>query len=307
MPKEPTEGEMGLVVDIQRCAMHDGPGIRTIVFFKGCPLRCAWCQNPESLESYPEIGFVGALCIQSGSCNEACDRDAIDLSSQLRILRDACDGCALCVKACMSDALSLVGEDYTVERLLDLVLRDADFYAESGGGITLSGGEPLRQHRFLAAFLPAAKTAGLHVTVETCGYFPWDPVEPLLAYIDLIYFDIKVRDGDAHRAATGVDNGIILENARRLVERGHDIIFRCPLIPGYTSGEENLDGIISLLQEWDQPTVHLLPYHNLGEGKLAKVDSPLPPLNLVSMPRKDALIIGERFAAAGITPIIGGS
>jgi pyruvate formate lyase activating enzyme len=207
----------------------------------------------------------------------------------------------------MSDALSLVGKEYSVEGLLDLVQRDADFYAESGGGITLSGGEPLRQHRFLAAFLPAAKEVGLHITVETCGYFPWDPVEPLLRYIDLIYFDIKVRDGDAHRAATGVDNGIILENARRLVKRGHKLTFRCPLIPGYTIGEDNLEGIIKLLQEWDQPTMHLLPYHNLGEGKLVKVDSCLQPLNLVSMSRKDAEIIGERFTVAGITPIIGGS
>ena len=307
MSMGPTQDVTGLVVDIQRFALHDGPGIRTIVFFKGCPLRCAWCQNPESLEPRSEIGFVDTLCIHCGACHETCDRDAIDLASEHRVLRDVCDGCAMCVEACMAEALSVVGKEHTVEQLLDLLCRDADFYAESGGGITLSGGEPLRQHRFLAAFLPAAKAAGLHVTVETCGYFPWTNIEPLLAYIDLVYFDIKVRDGDAHRAATGVDNGIILQNARRLVERGHAITFRCPLIPGHTSGADNLESIISLLHELGQSSVHLLPYHNLGEGKLDKVASPLSRLELSSMTRAEAEAIADRFAGANITPIIGGS
>jgi len=297
----------GLVADIQRCALHDGPGIRTLVFFKGCPLRCAWCQNPESLEPRSEIGFVGTLCIHCGACHDVCTQDAIDLASAHRIARDACDGCGSCVDACMAEALSIVGKEYTVKQLLDLVQRDADFYANSGGGITLSGGEPLRQHRFLSAFLPAAKQAGLHVTVETCGHFAWAQVEPLLAYIDLVYFDIKVRASDAHRAATGVDNRVILENARRLVERGHAITFRCPLIPGHTSGEENLHGIIGLLGELGQTTVHLLPYHNLGEGKLDKVASALPRLDRSPMDPEEAESIADLFSAAGITAIIGGS
>jgi pyruvate formate lyase activating enzyme len=297
----------GCVVDIQRYAVHDGPGIRTVVFLKGCPLRCAWCHNPDAIDPQPHIAFTAARCIGCGACLDACPRDAIRLEDDRRIDRDRCDGCMLCVDECMTGALSQVGETYTVDRLLAQVLRDLPFYKESGGGVTLSGGEPLLQHRFAAAFLAAARRAGLHTVIETCGHVRWAHMEDVLPDVDLVYFDLKLMDAVQHRQWTGVGNEIILANAHRLVAVHPDVVFRCPLVPGCTASEENVAALIDLLSKLGQRSVHLLPYHNLGEGKLARVESSLRPLGLASLPLAITQRIADRFEAAGIHAVIGGS
>jgi pyruvate formate lyase activating enzyme len=297
----------GCVVDIQRYAVHDGPGIRTVVFLKGCPLRCAWCHNPDAIDPRPEIAFVAARCIGCGACLDVCPRDAILLGDDRRIDRDRCDGCMLCVDECMPGALSQVGETYTVDRLLAQVLRDLPFYEESGGGVTLSGGEPLLQHRFAAAFLAAAKRAGLHAVIETCGHVRWAHMEAVLRDVDLVYFDLKLMNAAQHRQWTGVGNELILANARRVVAVHPHVVFRCPLVPGCSTSDDNVVALIDLLSELRQRSVHLLPYHNLGEGKLPRVDSRLQPLGLAPLPRDSTQRIADRFEAAGIQTVIGGS
>ena len=297
----------GCVVDIQRYAVHDGPGIRTVVFLKGCPLRCAWCHNPDAIDPRPEIAFIAARCIGCCACLDVCPRDAISLADDRRIDRDRCDACLLCVDECMPGALSRVGETYTVGGLLTQVLRDLPFYEESGGGVTLSGGEPLLQHRFTAAFLAAAKQTGLHTAIETCGHVHWTHMEAVLRDVDLIYFDLKLMSAAQHRRWTGVGNELILANARRLVAVHPDVVFRCPLVPGCTASDANVAALIDLLSELRQRSVHLLPYHNLGEGKLARVDSPLRPLRLEPLADDVTQRIADRFEAAGISTVIGGS
>jgi pyruvate formate lyase activating enzyme len=207
----------------------------------------------------------------------------------------------------MPGALSQVGETYTVDRLLAQVLRDLPFYAESGGGVTLSGGEPLLQHRFAAAFLAAAKRAGLHTVIETCGHVRWAHMEAVLHDVDLVYFDLKLMNSVQHRQWTGVGNELILANARHVVAVRPDVVFRCPLVPGCSATEANVVALIDLLSELGQRSVHLLPYHNLGEGKLARVDSPLQPLGVAPLSRDSAQRIADRFEAAGIHTVIGGS
>jgi pyruvate formate lyase activating enzyme len=298
---------VGIVCETQRYAVHDGPGIRTVVFLKGCPLHCAWCQNPEAIGAHPEISFLGSRCLACGACAVACRRAAITVPGDRRIDRSRCDACGDCVEACVAEALTLVGRPYTVAALLAEVLRDRDFYDASGGGVTLSGGEPFRQRDFTAAFLEAAKDAGLHTTVETCGYFTWRRIEPLFDDIDLVYFDLKAMDAQTHRAATGVCNTVILENARRLVERGTAVVFRCPLIPGITATDDNVAAVIAFLRQQHQHLVHLLPYHTLGESKLERIDSPLRPLGPGPLDPTVTAAIAGRFEAAGIRAVIGGS
>jgi pyruvate formate lyase activating enzyme len=298
---------VGIVCETQRYAVHDGPGIRTVVFLKGCPLRCAWCQNPEAIGVHPEISFLRSRCLECATCVVACSRDAITLPGDRRIDRNRCDACGDCVEVCVAEALTLVGRRYTVEALLAEVLRDRDFYAASGGGVTLSGGEPFRQREFVAAFLRAAKDAGLHITVETCGYFPWHVIEPLFDDIDLVYFDLKAMDPQVHRATTGVGNTVILANAQLLVERGNEVVFRCPLVPGITATDDNIGAVIAFLRRHHQRLVHLLPYHTLGESKLERIDSNLRPLGLLPLNPAVTAAIAARLDAAGIRAVIGGS
>ncbi len=299
----------GQVLGIQRYAVHDGPGIRTLVFLKGCPLRCAWCQNPEALDPRPEIAHVAAHCIRCETCAAVCPEQAIGLDDRqgIRIDRSACTRCGACVEACMADAMRWAGRPWTVAEVLEAVLRDRPFHARSGGGLTVSGGEPFLQPRFTGALLRAAKRAGLHTVVETCGHFRWRDVEPALPAVDLLYFDLKIVDEAAHRVHTGVRNRWILENARRVAACETPVVFRCPLVPGHTATPENVEALIGLLRGLGQETVHLLPYHPFGEGKLARVDSPLRPLGLDAMAPAAARAIADRFEDAGLHAVLGGA
>lgn len=297
MAEQPT----GLVFDVQRFSVHDGPGIRTTVFFKGCPLRCPWCQNPESLRAEPEIAFVSSRCQRSGECITRCDRHALIPGAQ-RVLRDRCDGCGQCVQACAFGALELIGRTVTVAQLVDEVLHDRTFFETSGGGVTVSGGEPTYQLEFVVAFAAALRAHKISVGMQTCGAFRWDALAPHLALFDFIHFDLKLMDAEQHRALIGSDNRHILENARRLRGAGTPVVFRAPMVPGYTDTEDNLAAMAAFLKSCGVATLHLLGYHPMGEAKLVQVGAPIPPLALRDPLRGPALLARatERLRAHGI-------
>jgi pyruvate formate lyase activating enzyme len=300
------QDQRATVFDIQRFSLHDGPGIRTIVFFKGCPLRCIWCQNPESISRKPDIGFFSEKCISCGECIKICPKGAISFENPMRIDRERCDRCGKCVDICHAEALRMIGRKYTVQELIDIVERDLPFYQQSGGGLTCSGGEPTAQFDFLLAFLQAAKERDLNTVIETCGALPWKKFEMLLSYIDIVYYDIKIVDDKEHRRLTGVGNKQIIANARKMVESGQNAVFRVPLIPGMTATETNISDIITLLNKLDQNSVHLLPYHKMGEVKLQRIESTLQPLGLQPLSDEEIEGIRGKFTAAGIMVSVGG-
>lgn len=261
------EETKGLIFDIQRFSLHDGPGIRTTVFLKGCPLACLWCHNPESRSSAPEIAFYKAKCIGCLRCADACRHDAL-IPNDDRIDRSKCRVCGKCAGVCPSEALRMVGRVATVSEILDTAMRDAAFYERSGGGVTLSGGEPLRQYEFSRALLKALREHGLHTAVDTCGLGSWESVAGLASLADLFLYDIKVVDSAKHERLCGADNSIILENARRLAAEGMEIIFRTPIMPGLNDDSDDLrllgEFILSLPGD---RKLELLPYHRIGSGK----------------------------------------
>ena len=261
------EETKGLIFDIQRFSLHDGPGIRTTVFLKGCPLACLWCHNPESRSCAPEIAFYKAKCIGCGRCADACRHDAL-LPGDDRIDRSKCRVCGKCAGVCPSEALRMVGRVATVSEILGTAMRDAAFYERSGGGVTLSGGEPLQQYEFSRALLKALREHGLHTAVDTCGLGSWESVAGLASLADLFLYDIKVVDSAKHERLCKADNSIILDNARRLAAEGMEIIFRTPIMPGLNDAPDDLrllgEFILSLPGE---QKLELLPYHRIGRGK----------------------------------------
>lgn len=296
-----------IIFDIQRYSVHDGPGIRTLVFFKGCPLRCKWCQNPESLRREREIAFFASKCIGCGECAKVCPKGAIVLEDARRIDRRLCDRCGECAEVCYAEALTVVGKEYDVSSLLDIVERDRPFYEQSGGGVTVSGGEPTLQWEFLLDFLRAAKDAGLNTVIETCGAFAWSTFKTLLPYIDIIYFDLKVIDESEHKRLTGVDNKRILANARKAVNADNKVVFRMPLIPTMTATQKNITDTIDFLNELKQEEVHLLPYHKMGESKLQRIASSLESLDVEPLSDEQLAGIKQQFELAGFRVSIGGS
>lgn len=294
------------IFDIQRYSVHDGPGIRTLVFFKGCLLRCKWCQNPESLDREPEMAFFANKCIGCGECAKVCPKGAIVFEDARRIDRSVCDRCGKCAEICYAEALTVIGKAYDVRSLLDIVERDRPFYEQSGGGVTVSGGEPTMQFEFLLDFLRTAKEAGLNTVIETCGAFAWTRFKRLLPYLDIIYFDLKVIDEEEHKRLTGASNKRILANARKLVESGKRVIFRVPLVLEMTATERNVSDLIGVLSEFEQHEVHLLPYHKMGESKLQRIDSPLEPLGREPLSDERLAEIKSRFEGTGIRVSIGG-
>ncbi len=270
---------MPMVFDVQRFSIHDGPGIRTTVFFKGCPLRCRWCQNPESLRPTPEIAFYADRCHRHGDCRHACPPGAIT-DHQDRVLRERCDACGRCETACPYGALRVVGREVRVDQLLEEVLRDQPFFQVSGGGVTLSGGEPTLQLEAVAALARGCAEKGVSVGLQTCGVFGWEAFAAHLPAFRFIHFDLKLMDPAEHRRLTGADNHTLLNNARRLVEAGAPVEFRMPIVPGHTDGEANLEQTAEFLRGLGVGKLHLLRYHNMGQAKLPRLGFPLPPLDI---------------------------
>lgn len=268
----------GLVGDIGRYAIHDGPGIRSTVFFKGCPLRCPWCHNPEFVAGRPEVAFYRERCLDCGDCLAVCPEGAIIPSDRGRVDRDRCSACGLCAGVCPGRALQVVGREYEVDQLIEILGRDHFFYESSGGGITVSGGEPTLQPLFLAALLAELHGRGLHTAIETCGSFLWKDFETgCLDHLDLFLFDVKIADAAAHRRITGADNRLILANlARLLARRPEDVVVRVPLVPGYTATAENREGLARLFTELAVRRLSLLPYHPYGRSKADRIGRRLP-------------------------------
>jgi len=262
-----------LIFDIKRHALEDGPGIRTTIFLKGCQLRCIWCQNPESIDPAPEIGFYPNSCIQCGECVKACKASAISLDNPWRIDRERCDRCGDCVKVCPGRGLRQSGHFYPIEELVSILLRDKVFYEVSGGGVTLSGGEPTLNMDYVSLLLEALKKVGVHTAVETNGYFHWSEFkEKLLPWFDLIVFDVKLADSKQHLTYTGRENDIILQNLAKLIrERPDDVIPRTALIPRITATTENLRAISKLYQSLGIERCALLPYNPIGFTKAENI------------------------------------
>ena len=264
------EEPRGLVFSVQRFSLQDGPGIRTTVFLKGCPLRCRWCSNPESQNFEPEILYRARNCQQCGTCAAACKAGAIrfEEGAPPRITRESCTACGDCVRACPAEALEISGRWMGVEELVREAARDRPFYRNSGGGVTLSGGEPLSQAAFARNLLEQCRREGLQTCLDTSGHAPWKTLESVLAHTDVILFDLKHPGAAPHQKQTGVDNLLIMDNLSRVAGSGLSRIWvRVPLIPGFNDSEETIAELAEVLQGKKIEKISLLGYHEWGRAK----------------------------------------
>jgi pyruvate formate lyase activating enzyme len=275
-----------LVLSITRMTIHNGPGIRTLILFKGCPLHCLWCSTPESQKAEPEIAIYPSKCNHCGECVSVCDLHAINLTNEtVSINRSLCNNCGDCAQACYPEAIKLLGQPMTVEELLAEAKGDVIFYKHSGGGVTISGGEPLLDADFTLELLRAFKEEHISVGVDTCGYVPWASIEPMLLYIDFFLWDIKHMNPEKHRKFTGVSNKLILSNARRVSERNIPLYIRVAVIPGYNDSEENIRATCEFARSLSSVVeVGLLPLHHLGKARYDSLNRPYPIANIPLVP-----------------------
>ncbi|MEA4889437.1 MAG: glycyl-radical enzyme activating protein [Clostridiaceae bacterium] len=292
----------GLIFNIQRFSLQDGPGIRTTVFFKGCPLRCSWCHNPESQRNTPELQAFPDLCLHCGRCAAVCSQAACHQHPEgTAIDRRLCRNCGSCAAECPSGALILCGRYRTAESVIAEVVRDEPFYRQSGGGLTLSGGEPLLQPDFALELLLAAKEQGLHTAVDTSGYADWQQLAALIPWTDLWLYDLKSMNTARHQTATGVSNNLILENLRRLGQRSVPIHIRIPLIAGFNDSLEEMRRMSDFLRLL--PAVRLVefsPYHELAGAKYQSLGRPNPVFQSPAAGRLESLMMPFRTAGLAI-------
>lgn len=264
------------VFDIQKYCIHDGDGIRTTFFFKGCPLRCAWCHNPESQQQVPEILWTQEKCTGCGYCEEICPEKAIRMEQNIPVLEpEKCLGCGKCVIECLESARMLSGEKKTVRQLLEIGEKDSIFYEQSGGGVTLSGGEVLTAQPFdeIVQLCKGFSEKGISVFIDTSGFAPWERFESILPYVTAFLYDVKTLDPEKHKKWVGADSTLILENLNKLSSAGADIRLRLPLIAGINDSQEDMRAVVKLLQSGIHARrIHLLPYHNTGMGKYTRLN-----------------------------------
>lgn len=296
-----------IIFDIKGFAVHDGPGIRTTVFLKGCPLRCDWCHNPESQAGQPVLAQFRRNCIGCGKCLQRCPNGALSQGEHgIVIDRSRCQACGECARTCYAEALVIRGRAMTVEQVMVEVRKDIPFYQNSGGGMTLSGGEPLQQPEFTLALLKAAKSEGLHTCLDTCGYAPWPVLAQMLPYVDMVLYDLKGINPALHRLRTGRPNSLIMQNLRGLTSDGVQVKVRLPLIPGFNDRVEDIRDFAQFLANLDQvPPVEILPYHKLGEGKYEALGI-ANGLHLEPPPRPAVEALAEVARGLGVECHVGG-
>jgi pyruvate formate lyase activating enzyme len=267
--------ESAVITNIQGYSIHDGPGIRTVVFFKGCPLSCKWCQNPECILANPQIGFIELLCKGCGKCLKVCPNNAISIDKEKhRIDYSLCNSCGICSENCMYGALVKYGKLMTVDEVWDEVRRDKIFYNTSNGGVTVSGGEPLLHAAFVRQLFELCHGEGINTCIETCGNVSLAAFQEVMPVTDHFLFDLKHMDADIHKVNTGNTNNRILENAAFLVQHHVDIIFRNPLIPGINDTESNIDATAEFLRglNGNALRLELMPFHRMGKDKYRALD-----------------------------------
>ena len=257
------------ITNISRGSLHDGPGVRTVVYFKGCGLKCKWCHNPETLSAQKQILYAPTKCIHCGKCIEVCPEHHKIQGNNMLFLREDCTACGNCAKTCPSLALSLCGEEKTVPELFEEIIKDQHYYIASGGGVTFSGGECLLHSQFVKELAKMCKDNNIHTAVESAFFVRWENAEEVLPYIDLFFADLKIPDPEKHRKFTGQDNRMIIENITKLSNEHSNIILRIPVIPGVNDSDDDIDAFAEIIKTFGKgiKEIELLKYNNLAESK----------------------------------------
>lgn len=296
-----SEKNFGMIFNIQKFSINDGAGIRTVVFFKGCPLKCKWCANPESQEADMQILWDEKKCRHCDTCVMSCPESAIkNFDGEIKINRKLCSGCGICIEKCPAHALKAEGEKKSVEEILQVVMQDLPFYEESGGGVTLSGGEAMMQPEFAIELLKALKAEKIHTAIETTGFTSPEIFRRVIEHLDLILFDIKHWDEDEHKKGTGVSNIPILRNMKYAIETGKEVLPRLPVIPGYNDSIDDAKGFVRRLNEVGAKRVQLLPFHNFGENKYKMLGKKYSYAGIKALHPEDLEDFRKIFLSAGL-------
>lgn len=300
-------GDAAIITDIQKCSQHDGPGIRTMAFFKGCPLRCKWCQNPETWDPNPELMYCPVLCIKCGSCVAECPNDALRLTEGgLKIDRAKCTRCGKCSQKCYIKALKLAGTVMTVDELYEKLIDDEVFYKMSGGGVTLSGGECTMYPEYIIKLLAKLQERGIHTAIETCAYRPWEIFSRILKHVDLVLFDIKVPFEERSKEYVGYSNKVIIENLAKTRQIGKEVILRFPMVPGVNDNEASLKEIVRIANECNAMRINILPFHQMGASKWEEIGRPYSLAKLEPPTDDDIRRAVKIFENGGLDTCVGG-
>lgn len=296
----------GTVFNVMHYALHDGPGIRTVVFLKGCPLTCQWCHNPESQDAGPELMITAERCTGCGDCLTACPTGAAVLVDGVPDVTDACTACGRCVDVCLAGARTIAGRTMTVTEVMSELVRDRVFFEESGGGVTFSGGEPLMQTAFLTSLLDACQDEGISTAVETCGMTDQGELVGMADRVGLFLYDVKLMDTERHVEATGAGNETILANLAALMADDAHVIIRFPVIPGVNDDRDNVDLIVAMMRRLGLREIDLLPYHRIGTDKYRRLGRPYQLAELQAPSAEVMESVRRVFADAGIEARVGG-